>query len=97
MKDANWDSNDKISFFFSPGYPYFLSIIYAIFGNKIFYPVLIQFIFGCLIAVLIYEIIAVQISQMLIPAETKPVNICCFHDKDHSASPKDFFLQKDLR
>ncbi|MBN1383935.1 MAG: tetratricopeptide repeat protein [Elusimicrobia bacterium] len=46
----------KDNFYLNPGYPYFLGIIYSIFGKHIIIAVLIQFILGSLSCFLIYSI-----------------------------------------
>jgi tetratricopeptide (TPR) repeat protein len=42
--------------FMNPGYPYFLSMVYLVFGQKLVWPVLIQYVIGAANCLLIYFI-----------------------------------------
>jgi len=51
---GDWISKNKGTFLMSPGYPYFLSLVYLVYGHNFYSVILIQFLFGSLICVLIY-------------------------------------------
>ncbi len=51
--NGQWFSSDYL---FNPLYPYFLAIMYAIFGMDLFFPRLIQALFGALLVFPVYHI-----------------------------------------
>lgn len=52
VETNNWIGSEV--FFMAPGYPYFLAIVFAVFGKSIFLVKILQIIFSCLTVALIY-------------------------------------------